>query len=252
MLPACDILVRGNAIQQVAPEIPAPAGARVIDLRAYSVLPGLIDAHTHLLLQVEPYAAITPAVVAEGDVRRALRGAAHARRYLEAGFTTVRDLGNSGFFADVALKRAINDGILPGPRMYVSGPGLSAAGGQIEGPANRVDEVAAQEYRIVRSVEDARAAVREALGRGSDLIKVYADQRPKAVALSLDELRAVVDEAHRLGVRVTAHATSDVSAARAVEAGVDAIEHGYELGDSTLARIRERGIAVVLTVRRGK
>jgi imidazolonepropionase-like amidohydrolase len=247
MLPARDILVRGNIIAEVAPAIQAPDGARVIDLRAYTVLPGLIDAHSHLLLEVEPYASITADVVAEGEVRRALRGAGHARTYLDAGFTTVRDLGNAGLFADIALKRAIDDGTVPGPRMYVSGPGLSAAGGQIEGPAASIDGAAVSEYRILQNVEDARAAVREHVARGVDLIKIYADQRPKPVFLSVEELRAVVDEAHRLRVRVTAHATSDAAVSRAVEAGVDAIEHGYELADATLTRLRERGIAVVPT-----
>ncbi|HXG87350.1 MAG TPA: amidohydrolase family protein [Vicinamibacterales bacterium] len=247
MLPARDILVRGNIIAEVAPAITAPAGALVIDLRAYTVLPGLIDAHSHLLLEVEPYASITTDVVAEGEVARALRGAGHARTYLDAGFTTVRDLGNAGLFADIALKRAIADGSLPGPRLYVSGPGLSAAGGQIEGPAAELAAAAAIEYRIIQNVDDARTAVREHVARGADLIKVYADQRPKPVVLSVAELRAIVDEAHRLGVRVTAHATGDASAARAIEAGVDSIEHGYELSATTLARLRERGIAVVPT-----
>ena len=247
MLPARDILVRGDTIAAIERQIPSPKGAVVVDLRAYTLLPGLIDAHTHLLLEVEPYASITPDVVAEGDARRALRGAGHARSYLDSGFTTVRDLGNAGMFADVALKRAIHDGHVDGPRMYVSGPGLSAAEGQVEGPADRVKEFAAKEYRIVLDVADARTAVRDAVSRGADLIKVYADQRPKPGALSPEQLRAIVDEAHQLGVRVAAHATSDAPALRAVEAGVDSIEHAYELSDTTLRLIRERGVAVIPT-----
>jgi imidazolonepropionase-like amidohydrolase len=248
ILPARDILIRGNMIREVLPEIQAPAEARIVDLRQYTILPGLIDAHTHLLLEVEPYAAITPDVVLADDASRVARGTAHARSYLEAGFTTVRDLGNSGHFADISLKRAITNGTIPGPRMYVSGPGLSAAGGQIEGRAALIDSAAAKEYRIVRSVDDARVAVRESVANGSDWIKVYADQRPKPVSLSLEELRAIVEQSHLLGVRVAAHATSDEGAQRAAEAGVDSIEHGYDLADSTLARIRQRGITIVPTI----
>ena len=247
MLPARDILVRGDTIVAIEQEVQSPKDAVVIDLRAYTLLPGLIDAHTHLLLEVDPYAAITPDVVAEGEARRALRGAVHARSYLNSGFTTVRDLGNAGLFADVALKRAIHDGHVEGPRMYVSGPGLSAVEGQVEGTAERVKEYAAKEYRIILNVADARTAVRDAVSRGADLIKVYADQRPKPGALSPDELRAIVDEAHKLGVRVAAHATSDAPALRAVEAGVDSIEHAYELSDTTLRLIKERGVIVIPT-----
>jgi imidazolonepropionase-like amidohydrolase len=247
MMPARDILVRGGTIERIDPVIPPPAGARVIDLRRYTVLPGLIDAHTHLLLEVEPYSPVTRATVLEGEAARSRRGAVHARSYLEAGFTSIRDLGNAGQFGDVTLARAIAAGALPGPRMQVAGPGLSAAGGQIEGSDTDPDNVAAREYRILAGSADARAAVREAIARGAGVIKVYADQRPKPVALSPEELHAVVEEAHARGLRVAAHATSDAPAARAVDAGVDSIEHGYELSDATLSLMREKGIAVVPT-----
>ncbi len=247
LLPARDILVRGGVVERVDAEIAAPAGARVVDLRAYTVLPGLIDAHTHLLLEVQPYASVTASVVAEGEVARALRGAGHARSYLRAGFTTVRDLGNAGGYADVALKREIEKGMLDGPRLYVSGPGLSAEGGQLDGLDLRHRGLAGEEYRIVRGVEDARLAVQEHAAYGADVIKVYADQRPKPVTLTPEEMRAIVEEAHRLNLPVAAHATSDASAWHALRAGVDVIEHGYDLADSTLARMKARGVSVVPT-----
>ncbi len=248
MLPARDILLRGGLIEAVGEDLAAPAGARVLDLRAYTVLPGLIDAHTHLLLEVEPYAGIEPEVITkQGDVLRALRGAAHAREYLHAGITTVRDLGNAGLFADVALKRAIDEGDLPGPRMYVSGPGLSAEGGQFEGLQFRHRHLASEEYRIVRGAEDARLAVRENVTHGADLIKIYANNTPNPGYLSTEEMRAIVEEAHLLGVKVTAHATNDRAVRRAVDAGVDAIEHGYFISDSILALLAKRRVPLVPT-----
>ncbi len=248
MLGARDVLVRGGTIEAVAESLAAPAGARVLDLRAYTLLPGLIDAHTHLLLEVEPFASIGMDVVTrEGEVLRALRGAARAREYLQAGFTTVRDLGNAGLFADVALKRAIEEGTLPGPRMYVSGPGLSAEGGQFQGLDPRHRHLAGQEYRIVRGAQDARVAVRENVTGGADLIKIYANNSPNPGLLSLEEMRAIVDEAHLLGVKVTAHATNDRAVRPAVDAGVDAIEHGYFAADSILALLARKRIPLVPT-----
>jgi len=136
-LSAREILVRGGVIVQVAERVDRPAGARVVDLTSYTVMPGLIDAHTHLLyleqiggdLMMEGLKAL----VNEGLPLRALHGAARARTFLEAGITTVRDLGNSGRFGDVALQQAIADGSVDGPRMIVSGPGLSPIGGQFPG-----------------------------------------------------------------------------------------------------------------------
>src|SRR5262245_7398864 len=137
MLPARDILVRGRTIQEIGERITPPSGARVIDLSRYTVLPGLIDSHTHLLYLEALGAGLTmegaKAVIMEGTPLRALHGAARARTFLAAGITTVRDLGNSGRFGDMALKAAILDGSVDGPRMFASGPGLSPEGGQFPG-----------------------------------------------------------------------------------------------------------------------
>src|ERR1019366_5132667 len=136
-LSAREILVRGGQIVQVAEKVEHPAGARVVDLSKYTVLPGLIDAHTHLLYLEGIGGNLTmealKALVNEGLPLRALHGAARARTFLEAGITTVRDLGNSGKFGDLSLRHAIDDGSLDGPRMIVSGPGLSSIGGQFPG-----------------------------------------------------------------------------------------------------------------------
>jgi len=250
-LPARDIIVKGNTIESVGENLPIPSGARVIDLRRYTVLPGLIDAHTHLLYLEEPSGDSTTegikALTVEGTPLRALHGAARARTFLMAGITTVRDLGNSGRFGDIALRTAINDGSLDGPRMYVSGPGLSPEGGQFPGLQFNYRGIAEEEYRIVRGEEDARIAVRENVTYGANLIKIYASNTPNPTLLSLEEMRTIVAEAHLLGLKVAAHATNDLPISRAVEAGVDSIEHGYRVTDATLALMKQRGVALVPT-----
>jgi len=249
-LPARDIIVRGNTIESVGENLPIPKGAKVIDLRRFTVMPGLVDAHTHLLY-LEGAGGLTEegvkAVTIEGTPLRALHGAARAKTFLLAGITTIRDLGNSGRFGDVALRTAINDGSLDGPRMYASGPGLSAEGGQFPGLQFNYRQIAEEEYRIIRGVEDARKAVIENVTYGANCIKIYASASPNPGYLSVEEMRAIVEEAHLLGVKVTAHATSDLAIRRAVEAGVDSIEHGYRAEDATLQLMKERGVVLVPT-----
>jgi imidazolonepropionase-like amidohydrolase len=246
-----DILVRGRRIEAVGPGLTIPEGAELIDLRNYTVLPGLIDAHTHLLYLEDPSGSLTTdglkALVLEGTALRALHGAGRARTFLDAGITTVRDLGNSGNLGDVALQRAIQDGSVEGPRMIVSGPGLSPVGGQFRGLRREYAELAADEYRIVKGPEDAAEAVRENVTFGADVIKIFSNNTPSPLYLSLAEMRAIVAEAEVLGVRVAAHATNDRAVWQAVEAGVHSIEHGYQVADSTLRFMKERGVALVPT-----
>lgn len=250
-LPARTIVVKNNLIESVGENVPVPNGARVIDLSRYTVLPGLIDAHTHLLYLEDPSAGLTTegikALTVEGTTLRALRGAARGRTFLTAGITTVRDLGNSGRFGDVALRIAINEGSVDGPRMYVSGPGLSPVGGQFPGLQSSYQQIAEEEYRIVRGAEDARLAVRENVTYGARLIKIYSNNTPNPTYLSMEEMRAIVEEAKLLRIKVAAHATNDIAVRRAVEAGVDSIEHGYEIKDETLALMKQRGTALVPT-----
>lgn len=217
----------------------------------FTVLPGLIDAHTHLLYLEEPSGNLTTegikAVVVEGTPLRALHGAARARTFLAAGITTVRDLGNSGRFGDVALKQAIEDGSVDGPRMFVSGPGLSPEGGQFPGLQWAHRAIAEEEYRIVHGPQDAAAAVVENVTYGAKVIKIYSNNTPNPGALTIEEMRAIVETARRLGVRVCAHATNNDAVWRAVQAGVNSIEHGYQVDDSTLALMKKHGVALVPT-----
>lgn len=244
-----DILVRGGAIEQVAPDIAPPPGAQVVDLRRCTVLPGLIDAHSHLLMEEgvgeDPSVAGVRMLTVDGDCYRTLQGAARARSYLDAGFTAVRDLGNAGPFLDMALARGVREGLVVGPRIYASGPGLSPPGGQLHHIGPAYAGLVGLEYRIVRGVDDARAAVREAASRGARVIKVYAEASPNPARLSPEELTAIVEEARRHGLPVAAHATEDASMRAAVEAGVTSIEHGYEPSDATLRLMADRGVHLI-------
>jgi imidazolonepropionase-like amidohydrolase len=246
-----DIIVKNKRVDAVGENLPVPSGAREIDLRSYSVLPGLIDAHTHLLYLEDivkgSFSEGTKAVINEGTPLRALHGAARARTFLAAGITTVRDLGNSGQFGDVALRDAINDGSADGPRMFVSGPGLCPEGGQFPGLQQKYKAIAEEEYRVVRGPEDAAQAVEENATYGANLIKIYSNNTPNRGYLSLDEMRAIVEEAKVYGMRVAAHATNNAAVWRAVQAGVNSIEHGYQVDDTTLALMQARGVVLLPT-----
>ena len=209
--------------------------------------PGLIDAHTHFLLEERPgqdLAVVAAGDQARGDVDRVLSGAARARAYLEAGFTSVRDLGNSGRFLDLALKAGMDDGRISGPTIYESG-----SGGRRSSAPKSADPhgLVAGECRIVSSIVDARAALREAVAAGADVIKMYPEATPQRTRLSVEEMAAIVSEARRHGLRVAAHVTSDASIREAVQAGVTSIEHGYEIFDETLRLMAAKGMWLVAT-----
>ncbi|MGZ9099861.1 MAG: amidohydrolase family protein [Brevundimonas sp.] len=241
-----DLLIRGQRVVEVGQGLAAPDGATVVDLGRCAVIPGLIDAHTHLMLEQGQGEGLSQVAArdrgVDGDVYRTLVGAQRARQYLEAGFTAVRDLGNSGRFLDLMLERAVNEGRVSGPRIYGSGPGLAPEGGQLEPLTGDPHQLVAGEYRIVNGVDDARAAVREAIARGADVIKVYPEATPQRTRLSVAELEAIVTEARRHGIPVAAHATSDAAIREAVEAGVASIEHGYEISDESLWLMATKGV----------
>jgi imidazolonepropionase-like amidohydrolase len=252
------ILVSGNRIDTVKAEKNVTAAEKekyqLVDLSAYTVLPGLIDCHTHLLYKEiiwpgnnEASMDMNRALTLDGDAYRALYGAARAKAYLEEGVTTVQDLGNSGQFADVALKRAINEGLLPGPRMRCSGPGLSTEGGQLPHTIFKHQELVKDEYRVVKSVDDAIQAVRENVNQGAGVIKIFANNTPNNTMLRVEEIRAIVEEAHRYNIRVTAHATNSRSVYNAVIGGVDGIEHGYQIEDSVLDLMKKKEVFLVPT-----
>jgi imidazolonepropionase-like amidohydrolase len=243
------VKVEGNKIIEVGRDLAIPKGAKVIDLSAYTVMPGLVDGHTHLMslesLTNQRY--ITDQILFDGDAMRVLRGASRAKSFLDNGITTVRDLGDSGPFLDVALRNSINEGTTIGPRMFVSGPIISPEGGQVPGLLKSKREVIANDYTIVRSVDDAINAVREHVTYGADIIKICANNSPNVTSLTIAEMKAIVTMAHRYKRKVTAHATNDLAVWEATTAGVDAIEHGYQISDTTLSLMAKKGVALVPT-----
>ena len=246
------ILIEGERINQVgrAAEVMklAPKNAQVIDLGNATVLPGLIDCHTHLMLR-EPEGPNSYALnlVTKSQAFRALEGAADARITLEAGFTTVRDVENEGsWYADVALRDAINQGLVEGPRMQVATRGIAAVGQYNPFGVSPDLQGFPTGAQMVSGVEDMRRAVREQIGYGADLIKLYADWRNPT--LTVEEMRVAVEEAHKAGRKVAAHATTPEGIRNAVTAGVDSIEHGHRADRQSLEMMKAKGVYLVPTL----
>ncbi|HXZ27865.1 MAG TPA: amidohydrolase family protein [Terriglobales bacterium] len=244
------IVIQGERIVSVGPEAQAkvPAGATVIELPNATVLPGLIDAHTHLTFDpVFGYEMLGISIP-----REALTGAKNARLTLEAGFTTVRNVGARGY-TDIALRDAINAGDVPGPRMDASGPALSITGGHCD------NDLLPYEYHATSDgaadgVEAVQHKVREIIKYGADVIKVCATggvlskgDDPQASQYTLEEMKAIVADAHRLGRKVAAHAHGAQGILWATEAGVDSIEHGSYIDDAGIAAMKEHGTYLVPT-----
>src|SRR5580704_4873674 len=225
----------------------APQDAKVIDLRRATVLPGLIDCHTHLMARF----AATPdgyllGLATKSQAFRALEGAADARVTLNAGFTTVRDVENEGSgYADVALRDAINQGLVEGPRMQVATRAIAAVGQYNPFGVSPDLPDFPTGAQMISGPEEARRAAREQIGHGADLIKIYADwQHP---TLTVEEMRAVVEEAHKQGLKVAAHATTAQGIKNAVAAGVDSVEHGHRADQQALEMMKEKGVFLVPT-----
>ena len=248
------ILIDGDRIKEVGPSATvsshAPSSARVIDLSSSTVLPGLIDCHTHLTYEPQHngYTALGISIP-----REALYGAKNARVTLEAGFTTVRNVGANGF-ADIALRDAINAGDDPGPRVDASGPAIGVTGGHCD------ESLLAPEFHhkadgVADGVPALMAKTREIAKYGADCIKICASggvlskgDSPEALQFSDEEIRAVVTEAHRLGRKVAAHAHGAAGIKQAVMAGVDSIEHASFIDDEAIRLMKEKGTYLVPTI----
>ena len=252
------VLIEDGKIKQVGTptEVPAPSGARLVDLGPATLLPGLIDSHTHLFLNIvippeeemkrhlNPFFAPADLLaIVESPTKRAFLGAQNAREYLESGITTVRNLGHSGIEGDTELRDAINAGRVPGPRMLAAGRKLVTRGDYLQNlnPA-LADAILNQEFLFIDGADRARAAVRQNVFQNVDVIKVTAD-----VNLTVPELAAAVEEAHRNQLKIAVHAAEKAAIQTAIDAGADSIEHGNEATDLQLKQMRDKGIFLNLT-----
>lgn len=250
------VLVKDDRIAAVGPLSAIDAkDAQVIDLPGATVIPGLMDLHSHLFLHPYNETSWDDQVLKESPTYRTLRAGVQAKATVEAGFTTLRDLGTEGVgTADVPLKKAINDGLIPGPRLFVATKAIVATGAY--GPARRNFNPEAeipQGAQEASGVAEVIKAVREQAGAGADWIKVYADYRvgpdgSTQPTFSLEELKALVETAHSGGRPVSAHASSDEGMRRAVMAGVDTIEHGYGGSEATFKLMAEKGVVFFPTL----
>jgi imidazolonepropionase-like amidohydrolase len=226
----------------------APKDAKLIDLGGMTVLPGLIDCHTHIMARIpDTDDGYILTLATKSQAFRALEGAYDARITLAAGYTSVRDVENEGSgYADVALREAIEQGLADGPRMQVATRGIAALGQY--NPFGISPDLASfpTGAQMISGPEEARRAVREQIGNGADLIKVYADwQHP---TLTVDEIRVIVEEAHKQDRKVAAHATTPEGIRNAVTAGVDSIEHGHGANREDLEMMQAKGTFLVPTI----
>ncbi len=255
------IVIHGNRIESVTDAASAriPAGAAVIDLSTATVLPGLIDSHTHIFLQGEDPAqgGYDVNILNAPLALRAARATVAARRALEQGFTTLRDVETEGAgYGDVGIKQAIEQGYIPGPRLFISTRAISTTGGYpLEGYAPELDMP--KGAQIVDGPVEARKAAREQLDHGADWIKVYMTHRSwvskngelvSQPTLTVEELRAIVDETHGWGKKVACHAYGGIGLHRALDGGCDSIEHGLDLDDSAIAQMLKQGTWYVPTI----
>lgn len=248
------ILVEGAKIKAVGPSVAIPPNARVVDLSGKTVLPGFFDVHTHLCLGIktqggnglpELLRSLLAATAIETDAYRAIQGVANARDMLRAGFTTVRDVGNAGNYADTALRRAIEDGLVPGPTVVNAGRIITPYGGQYHGlPPTRAD-IAQPEYLYADTPDEMRKAVRENIAFGATVIKIVVDDQP--YLYSVDDVKTLVREAAAGGLKVAAHCGTDAGARIAAEGGVASVEHAYRATTPTLELMKSKGTFLVGT-----
>ncbi|MDM9630372.1 metal-dependent hydrolase family protein [Robiginitalea aurantiaca] len=259
MLKEKTLVLEGNRILELLDGYQQGAAAdSVLDLRALTVLPGLIDMHVHIESEFSPTTYIKRFTMNPADV--AFESAVYARRTLMAGFTTVRDLGGSG--VNIALSKAISDGRTPGPRLFTAGKAIATTGGHADPTNGRSMELMGDPgpaEGVVNSPEDGRKAVRQRYKEGADVIKITATGGVLSVAkngqnpqFTVEEIRAITETAKDYGMLTAAHAHGDEGMRRAIEGGIQTIEHGTLMSESTMELMKEEGVYMVPTISAGK
>src|SRR6202163_4436979 len=241
------ILVRGRKIEAVGANVQIPGDARVIDLSRSTVLPGLFDAHTHLcmtIMKVRDAGNYYITTLLDPTPYRAIEGVANARDMLAAGFTSVRDVGNAGNYADTALREAIERGLVPGPTMINAGRIIAPYGGQFHLQPEKRD-LATPEYAFADTHDEMLKAIRENVHYGATVIKIVVDDQK--YIYSVDDIRFMVEEARRDGLKLAAHCWTRAGARNAAEAGVDSIEHGEMMTNEDLQLAKKNHVVLVGT-----
>ncbi|HEX9960688.1 MAG TPA: amidohydrolase family protein [Pyrinomonadaceae bacterium] len=238
------ILVEDNTIKAVGADVAIPAGATVIDLSKYTVLPGLFDAHSHMCLNVAPGKDQLFYTLSAPTAYRAIEGVATARTMLESGFTTIRDVGNNGSYADISLMIALDKGIVPGPTMIASGRIIAPFGGQYQIQPERRG-LSEPEYFFADTKDEMRKAIRENVHYGARVIKIVVDDQ--RYIYSVEDIKFIVEEAAGAGLKVAAHAWTERGTRNAAEAGVASIEHGMNMSDETLQIAKRNNVVLVGT-----
>jgi len=240
------ILVQDGKIKAVGADVAIPKDAQVVDLANEWVTPGLMDAHTHMTLtEITGGAPFESFYLKESSTYRGLRGLRNAQTLLQAGFTTIRDVGNEADYAMVDVRRAIEGGMFTGPTIISAGKIIAPFGGQSTAIPPEQGPFWRWEYLDADSPEEVRKAVRENIYYGAKVIKLVADN--SSYPFSLEEVKAAVDEAHRSGVAVAVHVYGGQAAQNVIEGGVDSLEHGFELTDAQLQLMKDKGIFLVGT-----
>jgi imidazolonepropionase-like amidohydrolase len=242
------ILVRGKKITAVGSNLAIPPGTAVVDLSRHTVLPGLFDAHTHLCMTVRMrrdagnyyYTTLN-----DPEAARAVDGVVNARDMLNAGFTTVRDVGNEGNYACTAVRRAIEQGRVPGPTLLNAGRIIAPYGGQFQLQPDKKEHLAVPEYYFADTRDELLKAVRENAHFGARVIKLVVDDQP--YIYSTEDIRFVIEEARRMGLKVTTHVWTKDGAHNAVAAGVASLDHANGISDEDLALAKRNGVVAVFT-----
>jgi imidazolonepropionase-like amidohydrolase len=239
------IIVEGGKIKAVGPGLTVPAGATLIDLSNSTVLPGLFDAHTHMCETTSPdnRDLFTTDILQPGSYR-AILGVVNARAMLESGFTTIRDVGNNGNYADTSLRKAIDEGLVPGPTMINAGRIIAPFGGQYHLQPER-RELIAPEYLVADTRDEMRKAIRENIHFGAKVIKIVVDDQD--YIYSVDDIKYIVAEAASAGLKVAAHCMTEQGARNAAEGGVASIEHGFRMSDEVLQIAKRNNVVLVGT-----